>query len=207
MRTLLQSRIYAAETCGKTYEAILLLFGLCGNSTVGLQARSTQLVIPRAHDCCTILLGSRQKFVQHFGDAPSTPFSSCGYLERSDYFLRTSDDGQTTLATGAGNGYKELVDKYGEEDAKFIWEQMHPQHDGNKKAVFIELPETAHLGHADRFRSKATEAGKELVVLNGNLQLIRSLIHGQWPAEDFLIVPPGRSIDGVYDHDQIIRVK
>ena len=42
------------------YDAILLGYGLCGNGTAGLKARSIPLIIPRAHDCCTIFLGSRQ---------------------------------------------------------------------------------------------------------------------------------------------------
>lgn len=205
LRRTIQARIDAAETCGKKYDAILLLFGLCGNAAVGVQARSTQLVIPRAHDCCTILLGSREKFVEHFGANPSTPFSSSGYLERGEYFLRTSDDGTATV--GIGDSYAEMVKQYGEEDAKFIWEQMHPQHDQNQKAVFIDLPQTAHLNHAARFQQKVADAGKEYLRLDGDIRLIRNLIDGNWDPKDYLIVPPGRTIDGVYDHEQVVRAK
>jgi len=205
LRQTIQSRIDATEASGKRYDAILLLFGLCGNSTVGIQARSTQLIIPRAHDCCTILLGSRQKFVEHFGAEPSTPFSSSGYLERGEYFLRTADDGSATV--GTGDGYKELVSQYGEEDAKFIWDQMHPQHDQNQNAVFIDLPQTAHLNHAARFQEKVAAAGKEYIHLDGDIRLIRDLIHGKWNSQDYLIVAPGQTIEGVYDHDQVIRAR
>ena len=205
LRTLLQARIDAAAECTRNYDAILLLFGLCGNSAVGVQARSTQLIIPRAHDCCTILLGSRQRFVEHFGAAPSTPFSSSGYLERGEYFLRTNEDGAATVSMG--DGYKQLVEQYGEEDAKFIWDEMHPKHDQNLKAVFIDLPQTAHLNHAARFQEKVAEAGKEYVHLDGDIRLIRDLINGQWNDREYLIVPPGRTIEGVYDHDQVIRAK
>ncbi len=207
LRKLIQSRIDAVEASGKAYDAILVLFGLCGNSTVGIQARSTQLVIPRAHDCCTILLGSRRKFVEHFGAAPSTPFSSCGYLERGNYFLRTADGDEGGQTVQTGDEYQGLVKQYGEEDAKFIWEQMHPQDHANVRAVFIDLPETTHLGHAARFEAKAREAGKEYVRLDGDLRLIRDLIHGNWSDEEYLIVPPGRSIDGVYDHERVMRLK
>lgn len=204
LRELLQAKIDATERSGKSYEAILLLFGLCGNATVGLRAGRAPLVIPRAHDCCTILLGSRQRFVEHFGEAPSTPFSSAGYLERSDYFLRTADDGQPhELVTG--ESYKALVEQYGEEDAKYIWDQMHPQHDQNGKAVFIDLPETRHLGHAERFGEKALEAGKQFVRLDGDMRLIRALIDGNWNDQEFLTVAPGQTIEGVYDHDKVMR--
>jgi Protein of unknown function (DUF1638) len=206
LRQIIQARIDAVENGPKQYEAILLLFGLCGNSTVGVQARKTPLVLPRAHDCCTILLGSRAKFVEHFGAAPSTPFSSCGYLERGEYFLRTQEDGTTAVETG-DNGYKSLVEQYGEEDAKFIWEQMHPQHDANKRAVFIDLPQTQPLGHASRFQLKVLEAGKEYVHLDGDIRLIQNLINGSWAAEEYLTVAPGEIIEGVYDHEKVIRSK
>ena len=58
LRQDLQTKI---DTCmGKNYDAILLGYGLCGNSCVGISARDTQVVIPRAHDCCTIFLGSKE---------------------------------------------------------------------------------------------------------------------------------------------------
>jgi Protein of unknown function (DUF1638) len=204
LRQLIQDKIDAAEASGKTYDAILLLFGLCGNATAGLQARKTRLVIPRAHDCCTILLGSRAKYAEHFAAAPSTPFSSVGYLERGSYFLRTSDDGGSGVQTG--DAYQALVAKFGEEDAKFIWAEMHPDH-GNNKAVFIDLPQTSHLGMAEKFAAKAAEAGKESVRLEGNIRLIENLLQGDWDGKEYLIVPPASAIEGVYDWDQVMRAK
>ena len=40
------------------YDAILLGYGLCGNGLDGLTARHTRLVLPRAHDCIALLMGS-----------------------------------------------------------------------------------------------------------------------------------------------------
>jgi len=204
LRQLIQSRIDATEASGKRYDAILLLFGLCGNATVGIQARRTPLVIPRAHDCCTILLGSRAKFTEHFGAAPSTPFSSAGYIERGNYFLRTGDDGNSEVEYG--DSYKALVEKYGEEDAKYIWAEMHPDH-GDDKAVFIDLPQTTHLGYAKEFRDKAAAAGKQPVELPGDIRLIQNLINGEWDPKEYLRVPPASAIDGVYDWDEVMRAK
>lgn len=204
LRQLLQCKIDAADVSGKPYDAILLLFGLCGNATVGLQARKTRLVIPRAHDCCTILLGSRAKYTEHFADAPSTPFSSVGYLERGSYFLRTATDGEQGVQVG--DPYQALVEKFGEDDAKYIWAEMNPDH-GNNKAVFIDLPQTSHLGYAEKFAAKAKEAGKESVRLEGNIRLIENLLQGDWDEKEYLIVAPGSTIEGVYDWDQIMRAK
>jgi len=204
LRELIQAKIDQTEASGKTYDAILILFGLCGNATVGVKARRTRLVMPRAHDCCTILLGSREKFTEHFGDAPSTPFSSAGYIERGNYFLRTSDDGAPEVQVG--DAYKALVDKYGPEDAKYIWDEMHPDH-GNDKAVFIELPQTSHLGYAAQFEAKAKAAGKQSVQLAGNIRLIEGLINGAWDPKEYLEVPPAAAIEGVYDWSEVVRAK
>ncbi|MFI5355729.1 MAG: DUF1638 domain-containing protein [Opitutales bacterium] len=204
LRALIQGRIDATEAAGKAYDAILLLFGLCGNATVGLQARRTPLVMPRAHDCCTILLGSRARFVEHFGAAPSTPFSSAGYLERGDYFLRTNDDGTSTVERG--DSFRALVEKYGEEDARFIWAEMHPE-PPDEKAVFIDLPQTSHLGYAEQFQAKAAAAGKQAVHLPGDIRLVAQLLNGEWNPQEYLTVPPARTIEGVYDWHEIVRVK
>jgi hypothetical protein len=200
----IQSKIDATDAGPKKYDAILLLFGLCGNATAGLCARQTSLVLPRAHDCCTILLGSKQEFEKHFKDAPSTPFSSAGYFERGEYFLRM-DGGTATV--NYGDSFAELVEKYGEEDAKFVWESLHPPalEQASNKAVFIDIPETTPRDHIAQFQAKATAAGKECVHLPGSLRLIRNLLHGQWDAADFLTVPPGQKTLGVYDWSEIVR--
>lgn len=203
LRGKLQARIDAAEAAAKTYDAIVLLFGICGNATIGLEARKTRLVIPRAHDCCTVLLGSRDKFKEHFGDKPSTPFGSAGYLERGDYYMRM-ENGEATLHFG--DAFAAYVEQYGEENARYIWETMHPQEKvGDKRAVFIDIPETSHLGYADQFKARAEADGREFVRLQGSLTLIRDLLNGTWRQSEVLEVPPGHKVAGVYDWDEIIR--
>ena len=98
------------------------------------------------------------------------------------------------------------MEKYGEEDAKYIWAEMHPEHN-NDKAVFIELPQTSHLGYSAQFRAKAAEAGKQAIELPGDIRLIENLINGQWDAKEYLTVPPAGLTEGVYDWDEVIRAK
>ncbi len=206
LRAKIQAAIDAADAANR-YQAILLLFGVCGNATVGLRAGKTMLVMPRAHDCCTILLGSRKKFQEEFGAAPSTPFSSSGYLERGTYFLRT-DEGLNTVVYG--NVLAEYEAKYGKENAQYIWETLHPKDAAggqDHKAVFIDLPQTAHLRLAERFEEEAQKAGKEYQRLAGDIRLIRDLIWGRWNGEDYLIVKPGEEVAGVYDFDEIVRAE
>lgn len=203
LRSRIQSLIDDAEASGKRYDAILLLFGLCGNATCGLSTVRTPLVIPRAHDCCTILLGDKRTFEKHFRDNPSTPFSSVGYMERGEYFLRTPDD-QSEMALE--DPYAAYVEQYGEENAKYIWETLHPAaRTSGEQAIFINLPETERLAKVDEFKRQALERGLQFRVLQGSLRLINDLVQGNWQDEDFLVIDPGDRITAVYDWDEILR--
>src|SRR6056297_1852829 len=44
------------------YDAILLGFALCNNGLAGITARECPLILPRAHDCITLFLGSRTRY-------------------------------------------------------------------------------------------------------------------------------------------------
>ncbi|MCS6950130.1 MAG: DUF1638 domain-containing protein [bacterium] len=205
LRALIQSRIDEAEASPRQYDAILLGYGLCGNATVNLRAHQTRLVIPRAHDCCTLFLGSRQKFQQHFADAPSTPFSATGYMERDGAYRRESSLSGTS---GLYATLEEYIAQYGEENGRYIFETLHGSiqaAEGNR-VVFIDTPETRHLNYLERCRLRAQQEGKELVVLEGSGRLLRKLVFGEWD-EEFLIVQPGQRITGVYDWDEVLRAE
>ena len=211
LRGVIQSKIQAAEAGPRRYDAIVLAFGLCGNSLLGVRAGTVPLVIPRAHDCCTIFLGSRGEFSRHFKDNPSMPFSSTGYMERGGTPIHEA----TTLdfIPGVSKQYQDLVDQYGEENARYIYETLTASTDravgraGDDHVVFIDVPEFSQLAFAEKCRSQVEATGKKLQVLPGNIRLIRNLINGQWDPEDFLVVKPGQKIGGVYDWEQIVRAE
>ena len=125
-------------------------------------------------------------------------------MERGEYFLRT-DDGVPKVESG--DAYAQLVEQFGEEDAKYVWETMHPPalDHGTGRAVFIDIPETTPRELVETFKQKATEAGKECVHMQGSLRLIQNLIDGRWDAADFLTIPPAHKTTGVYDWNEIVR--
>jgi hypothetical protein len=205
LRLLLQERIDKTEEKGTPYDAILLAFGLCGNSTAQLAARNTRLVVPRAHDCCTIYLGSRRRFKELFSDNPSRPFSSAGYMERGDSYLH---DGDTGRLLGLDRSYEDFVDQYGEENAKFIMETLTLSRDANTddKVIYIDVPETSQEEYASMCKQEAEAEGREFIRVEGSIRLIQQMIDGSWNEEEFLIVEPGQRIRAVYDWEEILRV-
>jgi hypothetical protein len=183
------------------YDAILLGYGLCGNSTAYLKAASIPLVIPRAHDCCTILLGSKDKFIENFEGRFSSMWSSAGYMERSSCYLRETEIGKML---GLDKDYQQLIEQYGEENAQYIWNTLHPGNEGDE-LIYIKIPELESLGYLEEFKKNAVAKSKNVRIINGNTNLIYKLINGKWTKDEFLIIPPGKSIAAVYDHIEVFN--
>lgn len=188
-RERLQERIDAVD--GGNYDAIVLGYGLCNLGTAGLIARRLPLVLPRAHDCLTLFLGSRQRYEEWFHANPGTYVLTSGWLERSP-----TGSAQRQLQGPPGTGldmtYDQLVEKYGEDNAAYLWESLNP-HAKYTTAHFI------HMGVEpdDRFQqqaaARASERNWNLTVGEGSLALITKLTDGPWD-DDVLVVPPGRQV-------------
>ena len=199
MRKSLQEKIDSAEGSGRAYDAILLCYGLCGNATAGIAARSTQIVIPRTHDCATILLGSKDLFKRHFGKCPSQPYFSRGHVERNtEGHLHLLDLQKQKQA------YEEL---FGKENSGHLFESMNPhlRDAATDRVVYINIKPTESKECITACREKAMKDKKEYVQLEGSLVLIRNLMSGNWYPQDFLVVKPGQAIAGVYDEDMVMK--
>ena len=205
LRALLQEKIQAAHRSGKTYDAIALCLGICGNSTIGLTSPGPRLVLPRAHDCCTLFLGSKVRFKECFGDCPSTPFSSVGYIEHGEEYAREADPVRQQL--GLDQEYGDYVKKYGETNAKYIWETLHLDNDGpgRDQVVFIDIPEFADSSQAEACRRKAEAEGKQFLKIEGSMELIRKLVYGEWNDQEFVVVHEGEAVAGIYDWDSVVE--
>lgn len=196
---LLSKSIQAIIDRSKGYDAILLGYGLCGNAINGLHASHTKLVVPRAHDCCTLFLGSKDRFNELFEGRESMPWGSVGYCEKDGGYLRTSDTGSVI---GFDRSYEDYVEEYGEENAEYIWSTIHPKRQ-SEDVLFIKIPETYVHSVFDEFEKEMSAEGKKITIENGRLTLIQKLLSGDWD-DDFLVVEPGNNISAVYDKEEII---
>ncbi|MCL1887515.1 MAG: DUF1638 domain-containing protein [Kiritimatiellaeota bacterium] len=206
LRAFVQSRIdnpHAAHSqqSARAYEAVLLAYGICGNAATGLLARDIPLVIPRAHDCATLLLGSREAFVKHFGDNPSHPFGCVGYFERG----HNNCHGELERPVNDPE-YLRMVAEYGEENARYIWETMRPPLVDNR-ALFITTPPTRGLPAEANFKKMAGEQGLTYEELHGHTGFLDALVNGPWDDADFLTVPPGHRVRAVYDQTLVMAAE
>lgn len=194
LRALLQARIDAAEA--GNYDAILMGYGLCGQSVAGLGARTNRLVIPRAHDCITLFLGSRDRYQEQFERIPGT------YWYVQDYIERDETGGGLSLGSGismdAQAEYESCVEKYGKDNADYLMEVMGAWQKHYQRAAFIEMGIGNSSPAEAKARDEVARRGWMFERLTGDLVLLRRLLEGDWD-EDFLIVPPGQKINMTYD--------
>ncbi len=174
----------------ETYDAVLLGYALCNNGLVGLTARHTPMVVPRAHDCITLFLGSRTRYDRYFYDNPGVYFTTSGWIERGSV---TGELANRTVQrrTGMDSSYDELVAKYGEENARYLWETLCNTLRNYSQYAYVEMG----IEPDDRFerqtREDAERRGWSFAKLQGDMRLFTALVSGVWDDQDFLTVPPG----------------
>jgi hypothetical protein len=180
------------------YDAVVLGYALCSNSTAGLVARGLPLVLPRAHDCITLYLGSRRAYAEEFDEHPGT------YYYTADYAERLYEDDNTALGAVSEaeiqRSYKEYVDKYGKENADYLLQVMGGWRQNYRRAAYIEMGVGNEAIAQETARQEAEKNGWEFARLQGDMGLLHRLIHGQWN-DDFLIVKPGEAVRVTYDEN------
>lgn len=197
----LQTAIDSADQEG--YDAILLGYGLCGKSVERLEARTTPVVIPRAHDCITLFLGSRARYQEEFEKEPGTFWYVREYLERAD--------GGSALALGAGSEaemkatYEEYVQRYGEDNALYLMEVMGAWQQHYRRAALVDLDLGDVSSVEKQARSEAESRSWVFEKIAGELGLIERLVEGRWD-DDFLYVEPGQRIR-MAGPEEVIRVE
>lgn len=186
------------------YDAVLLGYGLCNNGLAGLTARSIPLVLPRAHDCITLFLGSRQRYLDYFHANPGVYFQTTGWLERGE-----NPDELSQLAiqekTGLNQSLEAFIAKYGEDNGRYLYEMLGDDKHSYRQFTFIEMGVEPDHSYEQEVRAKAAARGWKYAKVRGDISLIRRLVDGPpWDEHDFLVVPPGYHIAARYDEGIVV---
>ncbi len=207
LRVELQRLIDQAQ--GRGFDAILLGYALCSRSTADLLARDTPVVVPRAHDCITLFLGSRERYMHYFLQMPGTYYYTGGWIE----YARRVDTGelsQGTFVTASEERtrqrFQEYVDKYGEDNARFLIEQEAQWVSRYSRACFINCGIGDVQAQRSYVQELACERGWEYTEVEGDLGMIRRLLDGQWDDSEFLVVQPGQRTCESFDEYVISAV-
>lgn len=171
------------------YDAVILAMGLCGNTTLGLRAKNAPLVLPRVHDCHGLLLGGNERYL---AEEKKTVFYHQGAVETLGAALV---DG-VPKRLGLGRELEEYIDKFGEENGRYIYDMEYSFAKYNERAIFLHHDPDSPA--AERCRGDVagyiSRFGWKLEQAKVDMELIYRLLGGEWDEENFIVAPVGESI-------------
>lgn len=199
LRDRLQARI--DELATQPGDAIALGYGVCSRGADGLRAPADRpLVLARAHDCITLLLGSKQAYADYVAAHPGTYWYSPGWNRHHTPPGR--ERYERLLA--------EYTEKYGADNAEYLMQTEQAWFDTYNRATYVHLTVGATDGDKQYTRDCADWLGWQYDEVAGDPALLCDLLSGDWAVDDdgsrFLVVPPGQRIRVTAD-EQIVRAE
>ncbi len=176
------------------YDASLLGYGLCSNGIVGLSAK-IPIVVPRGHDCITLLLGSKEKYQQYFDTHRGVYWYSSGWIEAGDQPGRQRYE----------QLLKENKEKYGDDNAKYLMETEQNWMKEYNWATYIDWGLVNSRKDKQYTKRCAKFLGWNYDELKGDPGLMQRLLNGDWNDKEFLTVQPGQRINEDLTNNGIIK--
>lgn len=173
MPTLIQEKIHQTDD---KIDYIVLGYGLCGNGTVGVKAEKQPLVIPKAHDCISLFLGSSEARQKQQQKAPGTYYLTKGWI----------DEGTPPLAL-----LDEYTQRYGRETAEWVISEEFKHY---TRLALVDTGTYDLSTYRNHARANATFLGVAYEEIKGSLALFEKMVKGQWDKDKFIILQPGEEI-------------
>jgi hypothetical protein len=195
LRGKLQEAIDKIESLAVA-QAIVLGYGLCSRGIEGVCTRQCKLVVPRAHDCITLLLGDKQRYAQYVKEYPGTYWYSPGW-------------NRCAMPPGPQRHQKLLKqyeEKYGKEDAQFLMETEQNWFKSYQRATYVDLGVAVTPPDLQFTRDCAKWLGWQYDHQHGDPKLLQDLLGGNWDEQRFLVLEPGQTARMTADH-QIIALQ
>ena len=181
LRSKLQAAISELDQ-REDIEAVVLAYGLCGRGTAELRSARHRLVIPRAHDCIAVFMGSKEAYAGHQRRCPTCYYFTPGWNrerrvpgpERVEYLKR------------------EMGKRFDAEDVEFLIETEREQWAMHDTATYLDLGTEDAEAEAAYARRCAQWLGWKFEPIKGDPQLFADLLWGRWEdPQRFQIVEPG----------------
>ncbi len=177
---------YSSYFSKRDFDAILLGYGLCSNGVVGISSQKYPIVVPRAHDCITLFLGSRERYQEYFDRHSGTYWYTASWIE----------NGGTPSKQTEEEMLKVYAENYGEENAEFL---LYSELTGNyNRCAYVRWDEFSFPHHEKYTQEAAEHFGWDFDLVQGNSCLMRDFIEGRWENDKFLVVQPGQKIAADY---------
>lgn len=187
---ILRERVQeAVDDTPDDYDAILLGYALCSNGIDGITARHAKLVVPRAHDCITLLLGSKERYREYFDAHPGTYWYSPGWI----------DNGRMPGKERHEELLREYTEKHGADNAEYLMEMEQSWIKEYSKAAYIDLGFMDTEEYKRYTKECADWLGWAYDEIEGDSGLLKRFLSGDWDNNDFLVIEPGSKVIASHD--------
>ena len=183
----------------KKPDVIVLGYGLCAKSIVGLTAKEIPLVVPRTDDCIGVFLGSQKRYLDYFHRYQGTFWLNAQWVADIPDIDEDYDDRLR----------EEYMEQYDDEDTVDYLMEMHDESLRNYKYVGFIGTDTYNDDKARETACRFAERkGLEFFEKDGDRRMLNKIFSGDFGDEtDFLTVPPGYRIEFSNGPEKIIAVK
>lgn len=179
-------------------DAILLGYGLCSNAVAGLKSSRYKMVVPRAHDCATLVMGSKERYQEYFDSCKGSYFFTKGWLE-----LGAMPENEEEMLE---NKRKEYMEKYEDEDTvEYLLSIDRDMLKNYNCLTYVEWPELADADAEIRVKEMAKRSGWKYNYMEGSHSLLYDFLNGNWDEQRFLILEPGETLTPSYDENVMRR--
>lgn len=177
-------------------ETIVLGYGLCSRGIEGVTTRRCRLIVPRAHDCITLLLGSRRRYADYVAARPGTYWYSPGW---NRHHIPPGPQRYQLL-------YDQYCKQYGRDNAEYLMESEQHWFQTYNQATYVHLT----VGATDRDKQFTRECADWLQwdydEQEGDPALVQALLSGDWDADRFLVLAPGETATMTADQQIITAI-
>lgn len=195
LRGEVQDAIGRVEASFPEVSAIALAYGLCSRGVEGIRPSRCRVGLPRAHDCITLLLGSRERYGDYVARHPGTYWYSPGW---NRCHVPPGPERYERL-------FQEYREKYGEEDAEFLMEQEQSWFRKYNRATYVHLGPGHTETDINFSKGCADWLGWAFDIQAGDPGLVRDLLCGAWDDARFIVIGPGQTARMTAD-DRVVEV-
>jgi hypothetical protein len=153
-------------------DTVLMGYGFCGKGLVGIKSDRFKIVVPRVHDCISLLLGSAAEQLKYGNDIY---FVTKGWLGHDLSLAREFDHS---------------VARYGEQRAIRVLKRSM-QNYTHLTAIDTGAYDVEAI--KPTIKTVAEKLDWKLETVPGSLRLFHKLLHGPWD-EEFVVLEPGQEI-------------
>jgi len=155
------------------------------------------IVVPRGHDCITLLLGSKDRYQEYFDSHRGVYWYSPGWIE----------SGKQPGKERYEKLLEEYKEKYGDDNAQYLMEVEQNWIKEYSWATFINWGLTDSSEYKNYTKRCAEYLHWNYEELTGSPALMQKLIDGDWHESEFLVVKPGQKIGEDLTNDGIMKAE